>query len=85
MGPAPGPARLRVRKLAFNGDYTQRLGGGNGEDNLGTTPLALTANTERVVTFTIPNNATFGTGTYIVEVDGTDDVSGTYTISATTP
>ena len=38
-----------------------------------------------VVTFTIPNNATFGTGTYIVVVDGTDVVSGTYTVSATTP
>jgi hypothetical protein len=61
------------------------MGSGNTEDNLGSTPLALAAITERVVTFTIPNNATFGTGTYIVEVDGTEDVSGTYTISATTP
>jgi hypothetical protein len=76
---------VRVRKLSGDGDYTQRLGSGNSEDNLGSTPLALAANTERVVTFTIPNNATFGTGTYIVEVDGTEDVSGNYTISATTP
>jgi hypothetical protein len=76
---------VRVRKLAANGDYTQRLGSGNLEDTLGSTPLALIANSERVVTFTIPNNATFGTGTYIVEVDGADDVSGSYTVSATSP
>jgi hypothetical protein len=76
---------VRVRKLGANGDYTQRLGSGNLEDNLGGTPLALIANTERVVTFTVPNNATFGTGTYIVEIDGAEDASGTYTVVATTP
>ena len=76
---------VRVRKLAASGDHTQRLGSGNFEDNLGGTPLALIANTERVVSFTIPNNATFGTGTYLVEVDGTEDASGTYSVSATTP
>jgi hypothetical protein len=76
---------VRVRKLALSGDHTQRLGSGNFEDNVGATPLPLVANTERVVTFTIPNNATFGTGTYIIEVDGTDDAAGTFTVSVASP
>jgi hypothetical protein len=76
---------VRVRKLAANGDYTQRIGGGSFEENLGTTPLALVPNVERVVTFTIPASATFGTGTYVIEVDGTDDAAGAYTVSVTSP
>ena len=76
---------VRVRKLAANGDYTQRIGGGSFEDNLGTTPLVLATGVERVVTFTIPDNATFGTGTYLIEVDGTEDASGAYTVSVTSP
>ncbi|HTE41919.1 MAG TPA: hypothetical protein VK629_13930, partial [Steroidobacteraceae bacterium] len=76
---------VRVRKLALSGDMTQRLGSGNFEDNVGGTPLSLIANTERVVTFTIPNNATFGTGTYIIEVDGTDDATGAFTVSVASP
>ena len=67
---------VRVRKLSADGDYTQRIGGGSFEDNLGATPLPLAPNVERVVTFTIPANATFGTGTYLIEVDGTDDAAG---------
>jgi hypothetical protein len=76
---------VRVRKLAANGDYTQRIGGGSFEDNLGATPLALAPNVERVVTFTIPANVTFGTGTYLIEVDGTDDAAGGYTVGVTSP
>jgi hypothetical protein len=76
---------VRVRKLLGNGDYAQRIGGGAFEENLGTTPLALAPNVERVVTFTIPANATFGTGTYLIEVDGTDDAAGAYTVSVSSP
>jgi hypothetical protein len=76
---------VRVRKLALSGDPTQRLGSGSFEDNVGGTPLPLSAGVERVVTFTIPNNATFGTGTYIIEVDGTDDAAGAFTVSVASP
>jgi hypothetical protein len=76
---------VRVRKLAASGDYTQRIGGGSFEDNLGATPLALAPNVERVVTFTIPANTTFGSGTYLIEVDGADDAAGAYTVSVASP
>jgi PKD repeat protein len=77
---------VRVRKLVgVAQDFTARTDPPFGVFNLGGTPLALTANTERAVTFTIPNDATFGNGTYIVEVAADGAATGSYTVLLTSP
>jgi hypothetical protein len=42
-------------------------------NNVGGTPLALTAGAERSVAFTIPSDSVHGTGTYVIEVDADGD------------
>lgn len=76
---------VHVHKLSATGDPTQREASGGDVVNVGGTPLPLVSGVERVVTFTIPNTAQHGTGTYIVDVDATEEATGSYTVSVTSP
>ncbi len=73
---------LRIRKLSPNGDFTNRA---SELLNLAGTPAALAANTMAALTFTIPADATFGSGTYIVEVVADAGGTGSYTVQLTSP
>lgn len=73
---------MRLRKLNPNGDFTNRT---SGLFDLAGSPFDLTAGVERVVAFTIPDDATFGSGTYIVEVTAGDSGTGAYTMTLATP
>jgi len=73
---------LRVRKLAPNGDYSNRVAEQN---NLGGTPQALAASVERVVSFTIPATTQFGDGSYIVEIGADGSATGAYQVQVTSP
>jgi hypothetical protein len=75
---------VRVHKL-LGTDPTTRNDPPFGAGNLGGTPLALTANVERAVTFTIGAAAPFGTGTYVVDVDAADEATGAYSVIVTSP
>lgn len=75
---------VRVHKL-LGTDPSTRNDPPFGAGNLGGTPLALTANVERAVTFTIGAAAPFGTGTYVVDVDATDEATGAYSVIVTSP
>lgn len=72
---------VRVRKLNPNGDFTNR----GFMADLGGTPLTFANGVERVVSFTIPNDAGFGSGTYIVEVVADANATGDYTVRVTSP
>jgi hypothetical protein len=71
-----------IRKLNPNGDFTNRA---SELLNLAGTPAALAANTMAALTFTIPADATFGSGTYIVEVVADAGGTGSYTVQLTSP
>ena len=75
---------VRVRKLVAPGFHSVRVDP-PAVGNLGGSPLSLTANVERVVSFTISAGAPFGSGVYIVEVDADDDAAGTYSVSIGAP
>lgn len=75
---------VRVRKLAAAGFHSVRSDP-PAAGNLGGTPLALVANVERVVTFTVPTSAPFGNGTYIIEVDADEDAAAGYSVSISSP
>jgi PKD repeat protein len=75
-----------VRKQEASGDWTARSGGiFVGSIDVPGSPAPLAANTERVLTFTVPTTSTFGNGTYIVEVDGDGDVTGSFTLQLASP
>jgi PKD repeat protein len=73
---------VRVRRAPPNGDLTVRTDPPFSSNNVGGTPLPLVSGVERVVTFTIPANSS---GTYIVEIDGDLDASGSYSASLASP
>lgn len=73
---------LRVRKLNPNGDFTNRAGE---IFTLAGTPLAMAANALTTFAFAIPNDATFGSGTYLVEVVADAGLAGGYTVQLTSP
>ncbi len=73
---------LRVRKLNPNGDCTNRT---SEIFNLAGTPLAMAAGAMTTPGFTIPADATFGNGTYIVEVVAETGLIGGYTVQMTSP
>jgi hypothetical protein len=75
------PPRTGKPVSAPKGDFTTRTE----TINLGAKPLSLTASSERVVSFTIPTTAPYGSGNYIVEIDGDGDAAGTYIATFTTP
>lgn len=68
--------RVQLRKLDANGVAGTVIVG---------TAQPLVSGTPRVVSFTIPTSAAFGTGTYAIEVDGDGDAAGPYTVSLTSP
>ena len=76
---------LRLRKRPPSGDFTVRSDPPFGTLNIGGTPLALTAGVERVLSVTIPAAAPHGSGSYVVEVDDSDDASGAYTVQLSSP
>jgi hypothetical protein len=73
---------LRIRKLNPNGDYTNRT---SEIFNLAATPVALTAGAMTALSFTVPADATFGDGTYLVEVAGDAGATGSYTVQLASP
>jgi hypothetical protein len=73
---------LRVRKLNPNGDWSSRTGE---ILNVGGTPVALAAGAEAVLGFTIPADASFGTGSYIVELAADGGGSGAYSLRIASP
>jgi hypothetical protein len=73
---------LRVRKLNPNGDFSNRS---SEIFNVGGTPVALTAGAMATLSFTIPADATFGNGTYIVEVVADAGATGGYTVQLSSP
>ena len=73
---------VRVRKVVPNGDVTSRTDPPFNTGNVGTTPLQLAANVERVVSFTI---AAGQGGNHVIEVDGDGDAAGNFTVSVTSP
>jgi hypothetical protein len=73
---------LRVRKQNSTGDWSHRV---SEIFNVGGTPVALAAGVETVLAFTIPDDATFGSGTYIVEVAADGAGSGAYTLQIDSP
>jgi hypothetical protein len=75
-----------VRKQAPSGDFTARDGGTFvGNIDVPGSPAALAANIERVLTFTLPTTSTFGNGTYVVEIDGDGDATGSFTLQLASP
>jgi len=76
---------VRIRKVPPNGDATARADPPFSTNNVGGTPLALTAGAERSVAFTIPSDSVHGTGTYVIEVDADGDGTGTYAVSLSSP
>lgn len=73
---------VRVRKLNPTGDFTNRA---SEILNLAGTPAAVTAGATATLSFTIPADATFGNGTYIVEVVAGAGSTGGYTVQLTSP
>jgi hypothetical protein len=73
---------LRVRKQNPNGDWSNRTGE---IFNVGGTPVALAAGIETVLTFTIPDDTTFGSGSYVVEVAADAQATGSYTLRVAAP
>jgi PKD repeat protein len=73
---------LRVRKRSPDGNWSHRVGE---SFNVGGTPVALAPGVESVLGFTIPADATFGSGDYIVEVAADGAGSGAYTLRLTAP
>ncbi|MEP6739457.1 MAG: PKD domain-containing protein [Caldimonas sp.] len=73
---------VRIRALPPNGDWSVRTDPPLSTNNLGATPSPLLANTERVVTFTLPATVA---SSYIVEIDADGDGSGNFTASLTSP
>lgn len=73
---------VRVRKLNPNGDYTNRT---SETFNLAGTPVAMTAGAMATLSFTIPADATFGDGTYLVEVVADAGLTGGYTVQLASP
>lgn len=74
---------LRVKKLTTDGNYTY-------SSNLSPFlvpgfPTTFASGIEKVVAFTIPADATFGNGTYIVDIDADADATGDYSVQVTTP
>jgi hypothetical protein len=77
---------LYVRKQEAGGDWTARTGGTFvGSIDVPGSPASLSANTERVLSFTIPSTSALGTGTYIIEVDASDDATGGFSLSLSSP
>jgi hypothetical protein len=77
---------LYVRKREATGDWTARGGGiFVGSIDVPGSPASLAADTERVLTFTIPSTGAFGSGTYVIEVDAEADATGGFTLSLATP
>lgn len=72
---------LRVHKLNPNGDWTNR----SDFLALAGTPRALAAGVETVLSFTVPDDATFGSGSYIVEIVGEADATGSYSLRLQSP
>lgn len=73
---------LRVRKQSPDGNWSARA---SEIFNVGGTPVPMAANVETVLPFTIPTGATFGSGTYIVELDADGAGSGAYTLHIASP
>jgi PKD repeat protein len=73
---------LRVRKLNPNGDFTNRA---SEIFTIAGTPLTMTAGAMTTFNFTIPADATFGNGTYLVEVEAAAGNTGGYTVQLTSP
>lgn len=77
---------LYVRKQEAGGDWTARTGGTFvGSIDVPGSPASLSANTERVLSFSIPSTSALGTGTYIIEVDASDDATGGFSLSLSSP
>lgn len=76
---------LRVRKRLPNGDAVQRSDPPLGSFGLAGFPQPLLNGVEKVATFTLPVEAPFGNGVYVVEVDADDSATGTYSVSLATP
>jgi len=72
---------LRVKKQLPNGDYVSQ--------SLTFTvpgfPTPMVNGVEKAVSFTIPADAIFGNGTYVVDVDADDAFTGAYSVQMTTP
>lgn len=73
---------LRVRRLNPNGDWSNRTGE---IFNVGGTPVAVAAGIESTLSFTIPNDTTFGSGSYIVELAADGGGSGAYSLRVSSP
>lgn len=73
---------VRVRKRSPNADFTARL---NEMNNLGGTPLGFAAGVELAVPITIPNDAQFGNGVYIVEIVSEGTATGAYSVRVASP
>jgi hypothetical protein len=76
---------IRVRKLPPNGDPTAQTDPPFSSNNVGGTPLGLSAGVERVVAFTIPSDSAHGSGTYVIEVDADGDATGSYSLTLSSP
>ena len=77
---------LYVRKQEASGDWTARSGGTFvGSIDVPGSPASLAADTERVLSFTIPSTSALGSGTYIIEIDAEADATGGFTLSLSTP
>ncbi|WP_164886745.1 PKD domain-containing protein [Piscinibacter defluvii] len=72
---------LRVRKLNPNGDWTNRTD----VFTLAGMPVALASGSPATVNFTIPADATFGSGSYVVELAGEGTASGAWTMQIDSP
>jgi hypothetical protein len=68
--------RVQVRKLGADGTPGAVIG---------PTSAALVAGTPRVVSFTIPSTASFGTGDYAIEIDADGEAAGAYSVGLASP
>jgi hypothetical protein len=68
--------RVQVRKVGADGLASAAIS---------STSQALVAGTPRVLTFTIPSGAAFGSGLYAVEIDGDGEAAGAYSLSLSSP
>lgn len=72
---------LRVRKLVQPEDWTSRTD----VFTLPGMPAALAAGSPATVNFTIPADATFGSGSYVVELAGEGNATGAWTMQLASP
>jgi hypothetical protein len=72
---------LYVRKLPPNGDPTQR----SSFTTIAGFPTSMSSGVEKVVSFTVPADAIYGDGTYVVEIAAAGAATGAYGVRVDTP